>query len=135
MNTNCFQSSEGLNPDILGILRYNNSVGYPNTTSWDDTMDVICQDLNLTELTPAVAPSMPSTSSLSVRLDISFQTGAGELNLGYINSTSWVPLNGTDTLETFNSTVTGLDISGSQQIYSIPTIQTVEYPPPYLKLI
>lgn len=92
-------------------------------------MDVICQDLNLTELTPALAPSMPNTSSLSVRLDISFQTGAGELNLGYINSTSWAPLNGTDTLETFNSTVTGLDISGSQQIYSIPTIQTVEYPP------
>ena len=133
MNTNCMQGSPD-NPLILGILQYNNTNGLPNTTAWDSTMDPVCQDLNLTELVPLNGPSMPTTFDLFVRIDISFQTGAGDLNFGYMNSTSWVPLNGTNILAkgATQATVSGVDPNfsiSSQLVYSIPNIQTVEYLP------
>jgi hypothetical protein len=131
MNTNCFQDDMP-NPLILGILRYNNTDGLPNTTSWDDTMDIVCRDLNLTELIPLGAPSVPASADLSVRIDISFQTGAGDLNFGYLNTSSWIPLNGTDVLANGASqaTVSGVDSNfalAHQLVYSIPDIKTVEY--------
>jgi len=132
MNTNCFQSSDGLDPQILGILQYNNSGVLPNTTSWDDSMDTVCRDLNLTELSPLDARQMPNTADLTLRIDVSFQTVAHDLNYGFMNSTSWVPLNGSNILGVAGSetTVSGVDPNfslSSQLVYSIPTIQTVEY--------
>jgi hypothetical protein len=136
MNTNCFnQDNPQLNPEVLAILQYNNTnSSLPNTTSWDDTMDVICQDLNLTELIPLNPQPVP-TPELFVRIDISFQTGAGDLNFGYMNSTSWVALNGSNILKQAGSTqgnysIQGVDSSdfslASQLVYSLPNIQTVE---------
>ena len=136
MNTNCFQDSDGLNPLVLGILQYNDTAGLPNTTAWDDTMDVICQDLNLTESSPLnyVNDPMPPTSNIFIRVDVSFQTGAGDLNFGYLNTTSWTPLNDSNILlqsTTQNQTsVLGVDQAfplNHQLVYSIPTINTVEY--------
>src|SRR5271169_1141190 len=81
MNTNCFNNqNEQLDPDVLAILQYNStSVSIPNTTSWDQSMDVVCRDLNLTDLVPLNPEPLPE-SNLFVRVDVSFQTRAADLN-------------------------------------------------------
>jgi hypothetical protein len=137
MNTNCMAYSP-LDPLILGILQYNQTTsagGLPNTTAWDDQQEPVCRDLNVTELSPLNNDiPMPPTSDLFVRIDASFQTGPGELNLAYMNTSSWVPLNNTSVLlksaSEPNTSVLGVDPAfnvKSQFVYSIPTIQTVEY--------
>lgn len=138
MNTNCFSGDlTDLNPDVLAILQYNTTeITIPNTTTWDATMDATCQDLNLTELVPLQSETVP-TSDVFVRIDVTFQTKAADLNFGFMNSTSWVPLNGSDILSQVgfanggNYSVAGVDStdfsSASQLVYSVPTIQTIEY--------
>jgi hypothetical protein len=137
MNTNCFnQDNPQLNPDVFAILQYNNTpVSIPNTTAWDDQMDVVCRDLNLTELVP-LEPIPLLDPSLHVRVDVSFQTGAGDLNFGYINATTWVPLNGSNILNQVSITPNGGNVSTqgidskdfniNQFVYSLPDVQTVE---------
>jgi hypothetical protein len=139
MNTNCFNNpNDQLDPQVLGILQYNASLAIPNTTAWDETMDVVCQDLNLTDLVPLDPIPVPD-SDLQVRVDVSFQTRAGELNFGFMNSSSWVPLNGTNIISQVSSgepsgkgnySVPGVDSSdfsiSNQFVYSIPSIKTVE---------
>src|SRR5271155_727760 len=99
MNTNCFnQDNEQLDPDVLAILQYNTtSTSLPNSTSWDDSMDTVCRDLILSDLAPLNPAPVPD-SDLFIRIDASFQTRAGDLNNGYMNNTSWVPLTGTNIL-------------------------------------
>ena len=136
MNENCFMGDAGgLNPEIRAILQYNTSAGLPNTTAWNETMDSKCVDLNLTELVPlSPKPAMPPTSDLFVRIDVSFQTVAGDLNFGFMNSTSWIPLNNSNILLKSASdaatSIQGIDQSfdiKNQFVYAIPTIKTVEY--------
>jgi Multicopper oxidase len=142
MNTNCFNDmNDQLDPMVLAILQYNTpSISVPNTTAWDNTMDVICRDLNLTELVPLNPEPLPE-SDLQVRIDTSFQTRAADLNFAFVNSTSWIPLNGTNILQKVaftdgNYSVQGVDSAdfpiASQFVYSIPDIKTVEYFPSWL---
>jgi hypothetical protein len=104
-------------------------------------MDVVCRDLNLADLVPLNPAPVPEPD-MQVRVDVSFQTKAGELNFGFMNSSSWVPLNGTNILTqvssgalsaTGNYSVQGVDSSdfsiSNQFVYSIQSIKTVEYPP------
>src|SRR3981189_1499186 len=94
MNINCFNNpNDQLDPQVLGILQYNASLAIPNTTAWDETMDVVCRDLNLSDLVPLNLVPVPEPD-MQIRVDVSFQTKAGELNFGFMNSSSWVPLNG-----------------------------------------
>jgi Multicopper oxidase len=140
MNTNCFNNDNPqLDPQVLGILQYKSAnPAIPNTTSWDDTMDVICRDLLLADLAPLESVPVPEADVL-VRVDVSFQTKAAELNFGFLNSTSWVPLNGSNILlqvgagvaaGTGNYSLQGVDSSdfsiSSQFVYSIPVIKAVE---------
>ena len=139
MNTNCFnQDNPQLDPQVLAILQYNTtSVSIPNTTAWDETMDVVCRDLNLTELVPLNPTPVPQ-SDMFIRIDISFQTKAGELNYGFMNNTSWAPLNGSNLLELAAtqenvSSVQGVDPAfplSTQLVVAVPQIHTVEYPTP-----
>src|ERR1700731_4934330 len=87
MNTNCFNGdTSNLNPDVLAILQYNTTeISIPNTTTWDASMDPICQDLNLTELVP-LQPEIVPTAGTFVRIDVSFQTKAADLNFGFMNN-------------------------------------------------
>ena len=136
MNTNCFnQDNPQLDPNVLAILSYDSEESTPNTTAWDPVMDVICRDLNLTELTPLDPIPVPTRETF-VRIDISFQDIAGDLNYGFLNSTSWVSLNGSNVLNHVAyvpgnysvQEVDSTDFSISHQlVFSVPTIQTVEY--------
>jgi hypothetical protein len=136
MNTNCFNNANSqLDPNVLAILQYNNtSISIPNTTSWDASMDVVCQDLNLSELVP-LNPQLLLDPDLFIRIDASFQTGAGDLNFGFVNDTTWVPLNGTNILNQVSSTQGNYSVQGvdstdfsiaHQLVYSFPDIKTVE---------
>ena len=99
-------------------------------------MDVVCRDLNLTELVP-LNPVLPlPQADTFVRIDMSFQTRAGDLNYAFMNNTSWAPLNGSNILEVFptqgNVSVSGVDGAfplTTQLVYAFPQIQTVEYHP------
>jgi hypothetical protein len=138
MNKNCFNGdTDSLNPDVLAILQYNtSSLTIPNTTTWDPTMDPICQDLNLTELVPLNPEKVPDAETF-VRVDVSFQTKAAEMNFGFMNTTSWIASNGSNILSQVgqatggNYSVQGVDSTdftlASQFVYSVPTIQTIEY--------
>ena len=137
MNTNCFNlDNPQLDPDVFAILQYNTTaVSIPNTTSWDTSMDVVCRDLNLTELVP-LNPSPLLQPDTFVRVDTSFQTRAGDLNYAFMNNTSWAPLNGSNILEVFptqgNVSVAGVDNAfplSTQLVYAFPNVQTVEYRP------
>lgn len=139
MNTNCFNNDNPqLDPDVLGILHYNTTpLSTPNTTSWDESMDVVCRDLDLSELIP-LNPLPLLEPDLFVRIDASFHTVAADLNFAFINGTSWVPLNGTNILEQVGTTqgnysVQGVDTTdfpiASQFVYSFPDIKTVECRP------
>jgi len=137
MNTNCFNNdNDQLDPDVLAILQYNtSSVLFPKTTAWDQSMDVVCRDLNLTDLIPLNSEPLLEPN-VFVRIDVSFQTRAAELNFGFMNQTTWVPLNGTNILKQVattqgNYSVQGVDLTdfsiASQFVYSIPDIKTLEY--------
>jgi FtsP/CotA-like multicopper oxidase with cupredoxin domain len=143
MNTHCFMGfmpdmdMNPLNPDVLAILQYNtSSLTIPNTTTWDASMDPVCRDLNLTELIPLNPEKVPDAGTF-VRVDVSFQTKAAEMNFGFMNTTSWIALNGSNILSQVgeakggNYSVQGVDSTdfalASQFVYSIPTIQTIEY--------
>jgi hypothetical protein len=138
MDTNCFnQDNSQLDPEVFAILRYNDGVALPNTTAWDPTMAVICLDLNLADLVPLNPLPVPEPHTF-IRIDISFQTRAADLNYGFLNNTSWIPLNGSNILDQTatkagNYSVTGVDSTdfsiANQLVYSLPTIQTVEYAP------
>lgn len=136
MNTNCFNNAnDQLDPNVLAILQYNTtSISIPNTTSWDESMDVVCRDLNLAELVP-LNPQPLRDSDLFIRIDASFQTRAADLNFGFINQTTWVPLNGTNILNKVSTTEGNYSVQGvdstdfsiaSQFVYSVPDIKTVE---------
>lgn len=51
MNRNRFnQDRDQRDPQVLGILQYETTcISIPNTTAWDNSIDVVCQDLNLSE--------------------------------------------------------------------------------------
>jgi len=139
MNTNCFnQDNPQLDPLVLAMLQYDGSVATPNTTAWDPTMDVVCRDLDLAELVPLIPSPVPGRETF-IRIDISFQTVQNDFNYGFLNSTSWVSLNGTNILDMVaykpgNYSVQGIDSSdfsiAHQMVFSLPGIQTVEYGPP-----
>jgi len=140
MNTNCFSAQNpALNPNVFAILQYNTTeFAVPNTTAWDPVLDPICRDLNLSELVP-LNPLPILDPDLFVRFDLSFQPrGNEEITYAFVNSTSWVPLNGTDTLEIASNPIGNFSVQGvdttdfntqTQLVYSIPEVHTVEYVP------
>jgi hypothetical protein len=100
-------------------------------------MNTVCVDLNLTDLMPLNPQPVPNADTF-IRIDVSFQTRAAELNYGFMNSTSWIPLNKSNILQQIttkmgNYSTAGVDSTdfsvSSQLVYALPSIQTVEYPP------
>ena len=90
MNTFCFAADNPvLNTDIQALLTYTNSTAGPTKSSdWSDELDLICQDLNSTELTPSVTEEAPAASTLYM-VQFSFEIGDYALDRAYINGTSW----------------------------------------------
>ncbi|ODQ49605.1 hypothetical protein SAICODRAFT_63031 [Saitoella complicata NRRL Y-17804] len=123
MNVNCFGDvNEVLDPNILAAVRVlpasassmestvgstpvnwiaETTTGLPTTDAWAGTWTgPTCRDLDLSQLVPAVVEQAPVASRL-LTIDVSFQIGANAVDLGYMNSTAWVPTAYTPTLSAF----------------------------------
>jgi FtsP/CotA-like multicopper oxidase with cupredoxin domain len=140
MNENCYAASNPvLDPNVLAILTYTNSSATPtNSVDWPDVVDVICQDLNNTLLSPSSVEQAPPADIL-YDLQFSFEIGAYALDRAFVNGTSWSP----DALNpTLNQAVNGLKSSNAssfeqagllnsafspnQLVMSVPTAQVVD---------
>ncbi|EKM55004.1 uncharacterized protein PHACADRAFT_60261, partial [Phanerochaete carnosa HHB-10118-sp] len=91
----------GQNLDIRGVLRYGpaaNGTALPVET--DDPgvpSDAALQDLDTAQLAPAVAAAAPA-STRQYPITFALELADSQLFLGFMNGTSWTPLEGTTTL-------------------------------------
>ena len=140
MNTFCFFTPNPvLDSDVRAILTYTDSETDPNdeeSVDWSDALDVLCQDLNSTLLSPSVQQNAPP-ADVFYAVQFAFEIGAYALDRAYINGTSWV-VSEVPTLNTvvpalhagngmFN--VTGVTPSyglSNQYIIDIPSTQVVD---------
>jgi FtsP/CotA-like multicopper oxidase with cupredoxin domain len=138
INEHCFSSdSPVLDPDIRALISYTNSTSEPTeSVDWLDALDLICEDLSpssLSPLSPVQAPDKDTTYEIAV----SFQIGAYALDKAYINSTTWTAAKA----PTLNQAVAGLQAdntkfntaglssaydTSSQFVIDIPTYQVID---------
>lgn len=105
MNTFCFATENPtLDTDVRAILTYSNDTSSPTqSTDWADALDADCIGLNSTELVPVVtSPAPPATTMYSITS--SFQIGDYQLDLAFVNGTSW----SMPSTPTLNQAVSGL---------------------------
>ena len=140
MNTFCFFTPNPvLNSDVRAILTYTDSETDPNdeeSVDWSDALDVLCQDLNSTLLSPSVQQNAPP-ADVFYAVQFAFEIGAYALDRAYINGTSWV-VSEVPTLNTVvpalragNGTFNVTDVTPSyglsnQYIIDIPSTQVVD---------
>jgi hypothetical protein len=96
-------SSEALNPNQFGILRYdgsNNSAPDMSLQASDPGPGAALPDLDATTLVPADAINAPSSVAYQVPWTFSIQRTNEQNWRAFINSTSWTPLGSQSTLTT-----------------------------------
>ncbi|KAF9344396.1 hypothetical protein BGX26_004422 [Mortierella sp. AD094] len=128
MNTYCFNTDNGaLDPNTTAILHY---TGAPdsmqaNSQDWGSRpWTGRCLDLTSDMLKPYVAQDAPP-ADMQIIPDMSFQTITRKhISLGYVNTTSWVPLKKAATLFQANRGVT--KFAPSQMILTLNQTQTIE---------
>jgi FtsP/CotA-like multicopper oxidase with cupredoxin domain len=97
MVTHCFRRENShMKEDIRAIVRYtdhgdqttNSLSPEPTSSSWDETIEVICRDLNTSTLHPVVKQdAVPSDGFVPLRAN--FMTGAWRLTRGFFNGSNW----------------------------------------------
>jgi FtsP/CotA-like multicopper oxidase with cupredoxin domain len=109
MNTACYAANNPvLDPDVMALITYTNSTTAPtNSVDWTDALDLYCQDLNSTLLTPITIEQAPPSDVL-YEVSFSFQIGDNALDRGFINGSSWRPSSQNPTI---NQAFTGLQSS------------------------
>lgn len=140
MNTYCYViNNPVLNPEVRALLTYTNTTTPPNpseSVDWSSALELECQDLDPNLLVPS-APQNAPPADVVYQLDISFQIGAYAIDLAYINSTSWVPLQNTSTVNlataglqadntAFNTTGLSTAYPSSQFILNPPDMAVVD---------
>lgn len=140
MITHCFSDDNPvLNPDVQALITYTNTTDeLSDSADWSTALDLVCEDLSPSMLTPALVEIAPPPDK-AFRVDISFQIGAYALDRAYINSTTWTAAK----VPTLNQAVAGLkadnstfNASGlssafdkaSQFVISIPEYQVIDLP-------
>jgi FtsP/CotA-like multicopper oxidase with cupredoxin domain len=92
MNTNCYAAPNPvLNPMVQALITYKKTTDDPaDSSDWADALDVICQDLNNTLLTPTEVEQAPPADAL---FEIAFSFGIGDyaLSRALVNGTTWTP--------------------------------------------
>jgi FtsP/CotA-like multicopper oxidase with cupredoxin domain len=110
MNTNCYAASNPvLDPLVFALVTYKNTTDEPTASAdWADALDVICQDLNNTLLSPTEVQQAPPADAL---FEIAFSFGIGDyaLSRALVNGTTWTPSTNNPTLQ---QAVTGLHAGG-----------------------
>ncbi|KAG0003434.1 hypothetical protein BGZ79_000893 [Entomortierella chlamydospora] len=128
MNTNCFNvDNAALNPNTFAIVRYEGAPITENVTSidWSESAwNHICVDLTEDMLKPYYSEPAPAADT-HVYITSSFQTiEADQINRGYMNSTSWVPLANDATVFQAQRGISKFD--ATQQIITLNSTGVVE---------
>jgi hypothetical protein len=126
MNQNCFAyTNPALNPNVLAAIRYVGAPAVqPNITDASLTDPVDGNDLNPSDLKPLQAIDAPPYN-VSYYIEASFQAITSDrIRRGYMNTTSWSPLQNTTTLQQANAGATTFDTS-TQFILTPPNNATV----------
>ncbi|KAF8938665.1 hypothetical protein BGZ58_000403 [Dissophora ornata] len=130
MNTNCFNVvNPALNSSVTAIVHYDGAPDpgqqQPSSLDWGSKPWAgKCLDLTEAMLKPVLAKDAPE-ADVQIILDMSFQTiTKNNVNLGYVNSTSWVPLKKAATLFQANKGVS--KFAKSQMVITLNQTQTIE---------
>lgn len=101
MVTACFaEENPSLVPEIRGIVQYSHpsqlpvaifsvSVEKPDSKDWDEVDELICKDMNTTQLVPADPISAVGKPDAFFYLRSNFEIGAWKLSRGFFNTSSW----------------------------------------------
>ena len=99
MLTTCFTDPpQGLESEAKAVVRYVNhsngsspSTAPPKSIDWTDAIDLVCRDMNTTELVPSKVVAAPQAADASFYLRSNFEIGAFRLSRGFFNHSSWRP--------------------------------------------
>jgi FtsP/CotA-like multicopper oxidase with cupredoxin domain len=97
MVTTCFaEENPYMVPEVRAIVQYAPSsstslLATPTSRDWPEVIEVICRDLNTTELHPIVPIRAPEIADSVIRLRSNFEIGDWSLSRGFFNQSSWRP--------------------------------------------
>lgn len=63
----------------------------PTTTGWNESPELECKEMNLTEVVPAEPVDAPATADSLIYIRSNFEIGSYQLSRGFFNKTSWRP--------------------------------------------
>lgn len=101
MVTACFaEKNPNLESEIRGIIEYTTSshlaverstvsIEQPKSKDWDAVVELICKDMNTTQLVPANPVPAPGNPDAFFYLRSNFEIGAWKLSRGFFNTSSW----------------------------------------------
>lgn len=78
-------------PTQLGVARSNLSVETPTSKDWDEIVELICKDMNTTQLVPADPIPVLGKPNEFFYVRSNFEIGAWKLSRGFFNTSSWRP--------------------------------------------
>lgn len=101
MITTCFaEPNPSLEPEIRAVIQYVQNENsndsrpekphqIPQSKDWNDVSELVCKDMNTTELVPAKVVPAPLKADAFFYLRSNFEIGAWKLSRGFFNTTSW----------------------------------------------
>ncbi|CCX14263.1 multicopper oxidase-domain-containing protein [Pyronema domesticum] len=96
MGEHCFvEIPENLEPEVRAIVQFIRPPApawprTPQTQGWSEARELICRDMNLTEVRP-MRTGGPEKADILIPLRSNFEIGAYKLSRGVFNATSWKP--------------------------------------------
>ncbi|KAI9280823.1 Cupredoxin [Umbelopsis sp. AD052] len=126
INQNCLAyTNDALNPVVLAAVHYEGANGTtPNSSDPGYSDPVDCVDLDPSDLKPVDGMDAPPYD-VSYYIEASFQAiREDRIRYGYMNTTSWSPLQNTSTLQQANAGVTTFD-TNTQFVLTPPDNATV----------
>lgn len=78
-------------PDYPAISGRKSGTAVPNSKGWSDVVELVCKDMNTTELVPVHVIQAPAQASHFYYIRSNFEIGAWRLSRGFFNTTSWRP--------------------------------------------
>jgi FtsP/CotA-like multicopper oxidase with cupredoxin domain len=87
----CFTDPpKDLKSEIWAIITYGeDNQGLPQSQEWDQSVELVCRDMNTTELHPAKAVKAPEKPDATFYLRANFEIGNWRLSRGVFNQSSW----------------------------------------------
>lgn len=94
MVTHCFaEENPEMSEEVRAIVRYASSplevTEVPSSRDWPEVVEMVCRDLNTTDLYPVIAMEAPATVDDIIFLRANFEIGNWRLSRGFLNSSSW----------------------------------------------